>query len=53
MIIGASMLMQVPSDFTILGYPGLAMIFFLLAAIGGIILSYIIVFRDDNLNNKD
>ena len=53
MIIGAAMLMQVPSDFMILGYPGLAMIFFLLAAIGGIILSYIIVFRDENLNNKD
>lgn len=53
MIIGAAMLMQVPSDFTILGYPGLAMVFFLLAAIGGIILSYIIIFRDDNLNNRD
>ena len=53
MIIGAAMLMQVPSDFTIFGYPGLAMIFFLLAAIGGIILSYIIIFRDENLNNKD
>ncbi|MBZ9730987.1 AarF/ABC1/UbiB kinase family protein [Salegentibacter sp. JZCK2] len=53
MIIGASMLMQVPSDFTIFGYPGLAMLFFLLAAIGGIILSYIIIFRDENLNNKD
>ncbi|TDN88002.1 putative unusual protein kinase regulating ubiquinone biosynthesis (AarF/ABC1/UbiB family) [Salegentibacter sp. 24] len=53
MIIGAAMLMQVPSDFMILGYPGLAMVFFLLAAIGGIILSYIIIFRDDNLNNKD
>ena len=53
MIIGASMLMQVPSDFTIFGYPGLAMIFFLLAAVGGIILSYIIIFRDENLNNKD
>jgi predicted unusual protein kinase regulating ubiquinone biosynthesis (AarF/ABC1/UbiB family) len=53
MIIGAAMLMQVPSDFMILGYPGLAMLFFLLAAIGGIILSYIIIFRDDNLNNKD
>ncbi len=51
-IIGASMLMQVPSDFTILGYPGLAMIFFLLAAAGGIVLTYVIVFRDENLDNK-
>ncbi|MCH4823833.1 AarF/UbiB family protein [Gramella lutea] len=53
MIVGASMLMQVPSDFTIFGYPGLAMIFFLLAAAGAIVLSYVIIFRDENLNNKD
>ena len=53
MIIGASMLMQVPSNFTIFGYPGLAMLFFLLAAAGAIILSYVIIFRDENLNNKD
>lgn len=53
MIIGASMLMQVPSDFTIFGYPGLAMIFFLLAAAGAIVLSYVIIFRDENLNNKN
>ena len=52
MIIGASMLMQVPSDFTIFGYPGLAMLFFLLAAVGAIVLSYVIIFRDENLNNK-
>lgn len=53
MIIGASMLMQVPSDFTIFGYPGLAMLFFLLAAVGAIVLSYVIIFRDENLNNKN
>jgi len=53
MIVGASMLMQVPSDFTIFGYPGLAMIFFLLAAAGAIVLSYVIIFRDENLNNKN
>lgn len=53
MIVGASMLMQVPSDFTILGYPGLAMLFFLLAAVGAIVLSYVIIFRDENLNNKN
>src|SRR5690606_14683906 len=44
MILGASILMQVPSKFTIFGYPGLAIIFFLLSAIGGIILSFIIIF---------
>lgn len=53
MIIGASMLMQVPSDFTIFGYPGLAMVFFLLAAVMGIYLSYIIIFKDENLNSRN
>lgn len=51
MVVGASMLMQVPSDFTIFGYPGLAILFFLLAAVGAIVLSYVIIFRDENLNN--
>jgi len=35
MIIGAAMLMRVETSFRILGYPGLAMLFFLLAAFGG------------------
>jgi predicted unusual protein kinase regulating ubiquinone biosynthesis (AarF/ABC1/UbiB family) len=35
LIIGAAMMMQIPTRFTVLGYPGLAMIFFLLAAAGG------------------
>lgn len=47
MIIGAAMLMRVPSPFTIFGYPGLAIIFFLLAAIVGIALSYTILFKDE------
>ena len=48
-IIGASMLMTVPSSFTILGYPGLAIIFFFLAAIGGIALTYTILFKDEGI----
>ncbi|HEY1420691.1 MAG TPA: AarF/UbiB family protein [Candidatus Dormibacteraeota bacterium] len=36
LIIGAAMLMQVSTTFRIFGYPGLAIIFFTLAAIGGI-----------------
>ncbi|QED36555.1 AarF/ABC1/UbiB kinase family protein [Antarcticibacterium arcticum] len=47
MIIGASMLMSVPSPFMIFGYPGLAIIFFLIAAAGGIALSYTILFKDE------
>jgi hypothetical protein len=31
LIVGAAMLMTVPTDFRILGYPGLAIIFFLAA----------------------
>lgn len=46
-IIGAAMMMSVPSPFTIFGYPGLAIIFFLLAAIGGAALSYHILFKDE------
>lgn len=47
MILGASLLMRVPSNFILLGYPGLAIIFFFLAAIGGIALCYIIIFKDE------
>ncbi len=38
LIIGAAMLMNIESRFTIFGYPGLAIILFLAAAIGGMIL---------------
>lgn len=47
MIIGAAMLMSIPSSFTIFGYPGLAILFFLLAAFGGLYLSYTILFKDE------
>ena len=47
MIMGAAMLMSVPSPFTIFGYPGLAIIFFMLAAVAGIYLSYTILFKDE------
>ena len=47
MIIGAAMLMSVPSPFIIFGYPGLAILFFMLAALAGIYLSYTILFKDE------
>ena len=47
MIVGAAMLMSVPSAFTIFGYPGLAIIFFLTAAISGIWLGLHIIFKDE------
>ncbi len=52
MIVGAAMLMRVPSSFTIFGYPGLAIIFFMIAALGGIILSYVIIVNDEGFKLK-
>jgi predicted unusual protein kinase regulating ubiquinone biosynthesis (AarF/ABC1/UbiB family) len=47
LIIGAAMLMHVETSFRILGYPGLAIILFLLAAGGGIALLLSILFKDE------
>ncbi|MEZ5429511.1 MAG: AarF/UbiB family protein [Pyrinomonadaceae bacterium] len=47
LIIGASMLMRVESSFRIFGYPGLPLIFFLGAAVGGLVLIYNILFQDE------
>ena len=47
LIIGAAMLMHVETTFRILGYPGLAIIFFLLAAGGGIALMLSILLKDE------
>jgi ubiquinone biosynthesis protein len=46
LIVSAAMLMQIPTTFRILGYPGIAIIFFCLAAIGGVGLMLQIM-RDD------
>ena len=46
LIVGAAMLMRVETSFRILGYPGFAMIFFLLAAIAGILLVVNIIIYD-------
>lgn len=47
LIIGAAMLMRVQTDFTILGYPGLAMLFFIAAALGGLALVIDILRKDE------
>ena len=52
LIIGAAMLMRVETSFTILGYPGLAMLFFLVAAGGGIWLAYSILTGDKQPTKK-
>src|ERR1700704_3439923 len=46
LIVSAAMLMQVSTTFRILGYPGIAIIFFVLAAVGGVGLMLQIM-RDD------
>jgi ubiquinone biosynthesis protein len=46
LIIGAAMLMQVRTSFTIFGYPGLAMLLFLAAVAGGVWLAWTIVSSD-------
>ncbi len=46
LIVGASLLMQVETTFQLFGYPGIAILFFLLAAIGGVILVFRIIFKD-------
>ena len=46
LIIGASLLMQVPTSFRIFGYPGIAMVCFLLAGAGGVWLVLSIVIKD-------
>jgi predicted unusual protein kinase regulating ubiquinone biosynthesis (AarF/ABC1/UbiB family) len=51
LIIGAAMLMRVETDFRIFGYPGLAMLFFLGAAGGGIWL-VITIFASDRKDDQ-
>jgi ubiquinone biosynthesis protein len=46
LIVGAAMLMRVPTAFTILGYPGLAMLLFLTAAGGGFWMAWTVLAGD-------
>ena len=46
LIVGAALLMQVPTSFRILGYPGLAILFFFGAAAGGLALILSIMITD-------
>lgn len=52
LIVGAALMMQVPTPFRIFGYPGLPMIFFLVAAAGGAALAGSIVVSDRKQNRK-
>jgi len=46
MIVGAALMMDVESSFNLFGYPGLPIVFFLIAGIGGVALVINILFRD-------
>ncbi len=52
LIVGAAMLMRVETSFRILGYPALPMIFFLVAALGGLGLVFNIVHSDVKARKK-
>jgi ubiquinone biosynthesis protein len=52
LIVGAAMLMRVETSFRIFGYPGLAMILFLLAAAAGLALVFSILFHDEKREPK-
>jgi ubiquinone biosynthesis protein len=52
LIVGAALLMRVESSFKILGYPGMPMIFFVLAAISGIGLVVSIISTDVKARKK-
>jgi ubiquinone biosynthesis protein len=53
LIVGAAMLMRVETAFRIFGYPGLAMILFLLAAAAGLMLVFSILFYDEKPRKHD
>ena len=52
LIVGAAMLMRVETSFRIMGYPGMPMIFFMLAAIAGLGLAISIVSTDVKARRK-
>jgi ubiquinone biosynthesis protein len=46
LVVGAALLMRIDTAFRLFGYPGLEMILFLIAAIGGLLLCVTIVLSD-------
>ncbi len=52
LIVGAAMMMRVETKFTIFGYPGIAMIFFFLAAGAGLWFVFHMLFKDEESDKK-
>ncbi len=53
LIIGAALMMRVETHFTLFGYPGIAILFFLFAAFGAVALAVSILFHDERGKKKD
>jgi hypothetical protein len=53
LIVGAALLMRVETSFKIFGYPGIAMLFFFIAAFSGLFLVFHIFFNDVKKEKKD
>lgn len=53
LIVGAALMMRVETSFKIFGYPGIAMIFFMLAAVASILLVGSILFTDEKPDKKE
>lgn len=52
LILGAALLMQVPTRFQLFGYPGLAILCFVGAGTGGVWLLFSIFFQDEKIKKK-
>jgi len=52
LIVGAALVMDVPTAFTLFGYPGLAILLFLAAAAGGVALAIVILAKDIKAKGK-
>jgi predicted unusual protein kinase regulating ubiquinone biosynthesis (AarF/ABC1/UbiB family) len=52
LIVGAAMMMRVETTFKLLGYPAIAIIFFLLAGGAGLVLVFHILFNDEKADDK-
>lgn len=51
-IVGAALMMHVKTSFTLFGYPGIAIIFFIIAVVGGAVLAFSILFHDERSRKK-
>ena len=52
LVIGAAMLMKYDGSFQIFGYPGIAMVFFIISAIGGLYIVLSSVLKDEPFKRK-